>query len=101
MPPHNVEDVVLETYVRLCHATGTSVAATSSTEFDRFCETIRYLPPQTRRVLVLKKVYGYSQAAIAEELNLSASVVEDHIAAALVVRQWVSESVGQVGGIAR
>jgi len=107
MPPHHVDDVVQETYVRLCHATGTSVATSAGAEFDHFCGAVRLLPLQTRRVLVLKKVYGYSQGAIAEELNLSASAVEDHIAAALArtahpdTGQSVSESAGQVGGIAR
>ena len=52
----------------------------SSEEFALFCEAIRQLPPQCRRVFVLKKVYGYSQKEIVKELNLSESTVEKHIA---------------------
>jgi RNA polymerase sigma-70 factor (ECF subfamily) len=52
----------------------------SSEEFAHFCEAIRQLPVQCRRVFVLKKVYGYSQKEIAKEMNLSESTVEKHIA---------------------
>ncbi len=49
-------------------------------EFANFCEAVRALPQQCRRVFVLKKVYGYSQREIARELGLSESTVEKHIA---------------------
>jgi RNA polymerase sigma-70 factor (ECF subfamily) len=49
-------------------------------EFVLFCEAVRKLPAQCRRVFVLKKVYGYSQLEIAEELGLSESTVEKHVA---------------------
>lgn len=52
----------------------------SSEEFAHFCEAVRELPVQCRRVFVLKKVYGYSQKEIAKEINLSESTVEKHIA---------------------
>ena len=52
----------------------------SNEEFGQFCEAVRLLPPQCRRVFVLKKVYGHSQREIARELNLSESTVEKHIA---------------------
>jgi RNA polymerase sigma-70 factor (ECF subfamily) len=52
----------------------------SDAEFSIFCQAIRKLPVQCRRVFVLKKVYGYSQKEIAKEMNMSESTVEKHIA---------------------
>ena len=49
-------------------------------EFSQFCDAVRHLPTQCRRAFVLKKVYGYSQREIAQELGLSESTVEKHIA---------------------
>ena len=134
VPPHEVEDVVQETYVRLCqvgapekinnpksylYKTARNLAldslkladnriteswhenvdvndelatvarddtfeqAASSEEFGRFCEAVRQLPIQARRVFVLKKVYGYSQREIAIELGLAESTVEKHVALAI------------------
>ena len=48
-------------------------------EFALFCEAVRHLPTQTRRVFVLKKVYGHTQKEIAQEMNLSESTIEKHI----------------------
>ena len=134
VPPHEVEDIVQETYVRLCqvgapeqihhpksylyrtarnlaldslkraenrvtehwdedvHAGHDSTWAgldetyeqvASSEEFGHFCEAVRRLPVQARRVFVLKKVYGYSQREIASELGLAESTVEKHVALAV------------------
>ena len=147
--PHEVEDIVQETYVRLCQVarpehiqhpksymfrTARNLAldsvkradnrlrepwserseeglgnagagfdevlqqAASSEEFGRFCEAVELLPVQARRVFVLKKVYGYSQREIADELGLAQSTVEKHVA--LAVRrcaQYMSEQ-GGFGG---
>ncbi|TRY14749.1 RNA polymerase sigma factor [Shewanella hanedai] len=129
VPPHEIEDIVQETYVRLCqvenkeninsaksfmfkmarnlaldHQKRANVRlvdsvddwhefekalcdrrdevydnAITSLEFDHFCEAVRLLPLQCRKVFVLKKVYGYSQREIASELGLSESTVEKHI----------------------
>ena len=49
-------------------------------EFSHFCEAVRRLPAQCRKVFVLKKVYGHTQKEIAEYLNLSESTVEKHVA---------------------
>ena len=150
VPPHEVEDVVQETYVRLCqvdapekinnpksylYKTARNLAldslkradnriteswheevevngdlfrlardetfeqAASSEEFGRFCEAVRQLPIQARRVFVLKKVYGYSQREIASELELAESTVEKHVALAIrrctvfmCERQWLESS---------
>lgn len=134
VPPHEVEDIVQETYVRLCHIgktqriqhpksyllqTARNLAldsvkradnrlaqsmhdtqenilygqfegtdevldqAASMEEFGHFCEAVRRLPIQARRVFVLKKVYGYSQREIARELGIAESTVEKHVALAV------------------
>ena len=51
----------------------------SSNDFADFCEAVRRLPQQQRRAFVLKKVYGYSQREIADEMQLSEKTVERHI----------------------
>lgn len=63
-----------------CFADQTFAAAASREEFALFCEAVRELPLQCRRVFVLKKVYGYSQQEIARQLDLSENTVEKHIA---------------------
>ena len=52
----------------------------SDEEFRLFCDAVRHLPAACRRTFVLKKVYGYSQREIAEELNISISTVEKQVA---------------------
>ena len=129
VPPKEVEDIVQETYVRICQMdqresieqpksflmkTARNLAydhvkkaetrladpveteldfdtealvhdhvfehVASAEEFAHFCEAVRQLPVQCRRVFVLKKVYGYSQKEIAKEMSISESTVEKHIA---------------------
>jgi RNA polymerase sigma factor (sigma-70 family) len=129
VPPKEIEDIVQETYVRICQmnkresveqpksflmktarnlaydhlkkaetrlADGVETECdfdaeslvhdevfeniASKEEFAHFCEAVRQLPVQCRRVFVLKKVYGYSQKEIAKEMKLSESTVEKHIA---------------------
>jgi RNA polymerase sigma-70 factor (ECF subfamily) len=130
VPPHEIEDVVQETYVRICQAknaekisskksfmfttaknlaldyqkrAGTRLVdnkvdwdeleqlienkhndpvlndVITNDEFSKFCEAIRQLPSQCRKVFVLKKVYGYTQKEIAKNMNISESTVEKHI----------------------
>lgn len=130
VPPHDIEDIVQETYVRICQfkpkeeikapralmvkiarnlaldhikraewrlsshfdedsekgssaasrpGDGTLSQVISGEEFALFCEAVRQLPQQCRRVFVLKKVYGYSQREIARDLNISESTIEKHI----------------------
>jgi RNA polymerase sigma factor (sigma-70 family) len=133
VPPKEIEDIVQETYVRICQLenhdsilqpksfvmkTARNLAldhikkaetrladsieteaeysteantdvdelfeqAASNEEFAHFCESVRQLPQQCRRVFVLKKVYGYSQKEIAKELQISESTAEKHIAEGL------------------
>jgi len=130
VPDHEIEDIVQETYVRLCQvnnkstinspksfmfATARNLAldyqkqasvrlvdkiedwqefekilnidakdevyqhVASNHEFSDFCEAIRQLPTLMRKIFVLKKVYGYSQKEIAQQLSLSESTIEKNI----------------------
>ena len=132
VPPHEIEDIVQETYVRVCQykkkrevhepralmvKTARNLAldhikraevrladslsddevgalkgnltddplkqVVSDQEFSQFCEAVRQLPQQCKKVFVLKKVYGYSQREIAKEVGLSESTVEKHVARAM------------------
>ncbi len=129
VPPREIEDIVQETYVRICQIeqkenikqprsfllkTARNLAldyikraevrlvdsaenfyefelfpaqddaiyqqVANNEEFAQYCEAIRHLPIQCRKVFVLKKVYGYSQKEIAQQLELSESTVEKHVA---------------------
>ncbi len=52
-------------------------------QFSIFCEAVRELPPQSRRVLILKKVYGLSHAEIGERLDITVSTSNQHLARAI------------------
>ncbi|WP_428634248.1 RNA polymerase sigma factor [Sedimenticola sp.] len=52
-------------------------------EFEVLCEAVNNLPPQCRRVFVLRKFHHLSHREIAEKLKLSVSTVEKHLAAGL------------------
>lgn len=129
VPPDDVEDIVQETYLRLCRVAivdeiqnprayiyriarnlaldslkkADNALTTPFTEefcesqtryddvlkhvesreeFEHFCESVRRLPTQARRVFILKKVYGFTQRRIAEDLDISQSTVEKHVALA-------------------
>jgi len=45
-----------------------------------YCEAIAELPPQCRRIFLMRKVQALSHKAIAQELNISVSAVEKQIA---------------------
>jgi RNA polymerase sigma-70 factor (ECF subfamily) len=145
VPPHEIEDIVQETYVRVCQfktkgeirepralmmKTARNIAldyikkaevrlssslfdeeelkdrqfsnktanpfdqAASDQEFSQFCEIVRQLPQQCKKVFVLKKVYGYSQREISRELSISESTVEKHIARGMkhCARQMLEDS---------
>lgn len=145
VPPHEIEDIVQETYVRVCqynsrndigepkalmlsvarnlaldhvkraeyrltsafateadlesvlarHAVDDAYRAVASNEeFSRFCDAVRQLPVQCRRVFVLKKVYGHTQRQIAAELGIAESTVEKHIASGMQhCRRYLTEQV--------
>lgn len=52
-------------------------------QFNIFCDAVRELPPQCRRVLILKKVYGLSHAEIADRLEITVSTSNQHLARAI------------------
>ena len=51
--------------------------------FESFCRAVLTLPETTRKVLLLRKVNGLSRKEVAEELEISISSVEKHLAKAL------------------
>lgn len=59
---------------------GTFQQVLTDDEFKNFCESVRHLPTQCRKVFVMRKIYGFSQKEIAKELNLSPYTVENHTA---------------------
>jgi RNA polymerase sigma-70 factor (ECF subfamily) len=48
-----------------------------------FCKAAASLPAQCRRAFLMCKVYGYSHREIAQELGISVSTVEKHLASGL------------------
>ena len=44
-----------------------------------YCEAVASLPPQCRRVVIMKKIYGMQNKEIAARLDLSLSTVEKHL----------------------
>lgn len=59
------------------------VRVTAQRHFESFCRAVASLPPQCRQVLVLRKVYGFSQKEVAAQLDISVSTVEKHLGKAL------------------
>jgi RNA polymerase sigma-70 factor (ECF subfamily) len=49
-----------------------------------YCQAVATLPPQCRRAFLLRKVYGLSHKDIGEQLGISVSTVEKHIASGLL-----------------
>ncbi len=56
---------------------------TEEEKMEMLTEAVSTLPPQCRRVFILKKINGYSQKEISELLGISTSTVEKHLASAL------------------
>lgn len=52
----------------------------SHEQFAFFCQAVQRLPLQCRRAFILRKVYGLSHREIAEQLDISVSTVEKHLA---------------------
>lgn len=53
-------------------------------DFGLLCAAVDELPGQCRKVFVLKKIYGLSQREIADEIGISQSTVEKHVAKGLL-----------------
>ncbi|WP_440903395.1 RNA polymerase sigma factor [Catenovulum sp. SX2] len=60
-------------------------------KFVSFCQAVQQLPPQCRKVFVMKKVYGMKIKEIAEELNLSPRTVEVQLQRGYVKFQYLVE----------
>lgn len=54
-------------------------------EMEILIKVISELPPQCRQVFTLRKIYGLRHAEIAEQLSLSISTVEKHLAKGLAI----------------
>ncbi|MBI1732345.1 MAG: RNA polymerase sigma factor [Gammaproteobacteria bacterium] len=63
-----------------------------------FFEAVQALPPQCRRVLILKKVYGLSHEEIAERLNIAISTANQHLAKGLARCTVYLQERGYLGG---
>lgn len=57
---------------------------TSKERFLLFCRATEQLSQSVRKCFILKKVYGMSQKEIAQQMQLSESTVEKHIAKGLL-----------------
>ena len=57
---------------------------TSKERFLLFCRATEQLSSSIRKCFILKKVYGMSQKEIADQMQLSQSTVEKHIAKGLL-----------------
>jgi len=98
------EEADYEPYAAAANSDETYEKVASDQEFSLFCQTVRQLPQQCRKVFVLKKVYGYSQREIALELEISESTVEKHVANGIkrcTYMMMQQETSGQLQGKAR
>jgi RNA polymerase sigma-70 factor (ECF subfamily) len=73
-----LEELELDTFVELENSVEQEAAGKEEMAF--LCEAIRELPPQARKVFVLKKIYGFSHREIAQQLELSENTVHRHLA---------------------
>jgi RNA polymerase sigma factor (sigma-70 family) len=56
----------------------------SQQQFELFCESLVDLPDRCQQAFVLRRVYGFSQAEIAERMDISVNTVEMHLAKGVV-----------------
>lgn len=67
----------------LCRTVRLEEQYESTEKFEAFCHAVRKLPVKCRRVFVMRRVYGFSQKEIAQELDISVKTVEAHLTKAL------------------
>lgn len=86
----SIEDFVDQDVLSSGHELEDDLAAQQ--RFQLFCQAAAQLPEQCRRVLILRKVYGYSQQEVAKQLAISVSTVEKHLAKGLLrCRQFLAD----------
>lgn len=51
---------------------------------DLLCVAVQQLPPKCQRVFILRRIYGYSQKEISEEMSISVKTVEIHLTKAIL-----------------
>lgn len=56
----------------------------SRQQFELFCESLVDLPKRCQQAFVLRRVYGFTQAEIAERMQISVNTVEMHLAKGVV-----------------
>ena len=56
----------------------------SKEQFELFCESLVELPKRCQQAFVLRRVYGFSQAEIAQRMGISVNTVEMHLAKGVV-----------------
>ena len=52
---------------------------------EAFCRIAGSLPPQCQRVVIMRKVFGFSHKEISKKLNISVKTVENHLTRGLQV----------------
>jgi len=57
-----------------------------------FCESIASLPEQSRKILIMRKVYGYSIKEISSRLKMPTSTINYHIAKGMICCDDAMES---------
>ena len=70
-------------------------AASASQELDTVLRVVNGLPPKCRDVFVLRWIHGLSQSRIGEQLGISVSTVEKHLAKGLKVCRSEFETAAQ------
>ncbi|MEM7359540.1 MAG: sigma-70 family RNA polymerase sigma factor [Pseudomonadota bacterium] len=88
-------DELLSSYETAGFSSNTENEVLHREDFAFLCEAVNELPPQCRKVFILKKIYGLSQKEIAERLAISQSTVEKHVAKGLLLTMQYYQQVKQ------
>ena len=71
----------------------------SREKFELFCESLIDLPERCQQAFVLRRVYGFSQAEIAERMQISVNTVEMHLAKGVVRCERYMRKAGSDGDL--
>ena len=84
------DQVVLDEVVLLDMAPGTEAVVLARERMERLSHCISRLSPKSREILLLHRIDGLTYQAIAQDLGLSISTVEKHVAkATLQLTTWM------------